>query len=51
MTPHIAGWTVETFAYRWKAIDESLRRLGSGEPRLNVVKAASYLREAPNEDR
>lgn len=40
VTPHIAGWTVETFAYRWQAIDENLRRLGSGEPLLNVVKSA-----------
>jgi hypothetical protein len=40
MTPHIAGWTVETFAYRWQAIDDNLRRLGTGEPLLNVVKPA-----------
>ncbi|MCC6792064.1 MAG: hypothetical protein IT336_10270 [Thermomicrobiales bacterium] len=40
VTPHIAGWTVETFAYRWQAIDENLRRLGTGEPLLNVVKSA-----------
>jgi len=43
MTPHIAGWTVETFRHRWAAIDENLRRLGTGEPLLNVVKPAAPL--------
>jgi phosphoglycerate dehydrogenase-like enzyme len=41
MTPHIAGWTRETFQHRWAAIDENLRRLSAGEPLLNVVKAAT----------
>lgn len=40
MTPHIAGWTVETFAQRWATIDENLRRLAAGEPLINVVKPA-----------
>lgn len=40
MTPHIAGWTQETFRHRWAAINENLRRLSTGEPLLNVVKAA-----------
>ena len=40
MTPHIAGWTQETFRHRWAAIDDNLRRLAAGEPLLNVVKAA-----------
>jgi len=37
MTPHIAGWTEGTFQHRWQVIAENLRRLGSGEPFLNVV--------------
>ena len=41
MTPHIAGWTRETFQHRWVAIDENLRRLSAGEPLLNVVKVAA----------
>lgn len=43
MTPHIAGWTQETFQHRWAAIDDNLRRLSAGEPLLNVVKAATTL--------
>lgn len=39
MTPHIAGWTFETFQHRWAAIDENLRRLSRGEPLVNVVRA------------
>ena len=41
MTPHIAGWTAETFRHRWAAIDDNLRRLSRGEPLLNVVRAAA----------
>ena len=37
MTPHIAGWTDGTFRHRWAAIAENLRRLGTGEPFVNVV--------------
>jgi phosphoglycerate dehydrogenase-like enzyme len=37
MTPHVSGWTETTMRRRWAAIDENLRRLGSGEPLLNVV--------------
>lgn len=37
LTPHIAGWTAETFRHRWAAIDENLRRLTAGEPLVNVV--------------
>ncbi len=37
MTPHVAGWTEGTVKKRWVAINENLRRLGSGEPLLNVV--------------
>ena len=37
MTPHVAGWTDETFRQRWVAIDENLRRLSAGEPLVNVV--------------
>jgi phosphoglycerate dehydrogenase-like enzyme len=38
MTPHIAGWTAETFRHRWAAIDDNLRRLSGGEPLVNVVR-------------
>ncbi len=41
MTPHIAGWTTETFRHRWAAIDDNLRRLSRGEPLANVVRAAT----------
>jgi phosphoglycerate dehydrogenase-like enzyme len=37
LTPHIAGWTGETFQHRWAAIDDNLRRLAAGEPLVNVV--------------
>lgn len=37
LTPHIAGWTEGTFRQRWVTIAENLRRLGTGEPFLNVV--------------
>ncbi len=37
MTPHIAGATQNTFAYRWAAINDNLRRLRDGEPLLNIV--------------
>nr|MBA3414504.1 phosphoglycerate dehydrogenase [Chloroflexia bacterium] len=37
VTPHIAGWTEGTFRHRWETIGENLRRLGTGEPFLNVV--------------
>jgi phosphoglycerate dehydrogenase-like enzyme len=40
MTPHIAGWTQQTFLHLWAAIDENFRRLAAGEPLHNVVKAA-----------
>ncbi len=39
MTPHIAGWTAETFRHRWATIDDNLRRLSLGEPLVNVVRA------------
>jgi phosphoglycerate dehydrogenase-like enzyme len=38
MTPHIAGSTEPTFFYRWELINENLRRIGTGEPFVNVVK-------------
>jgi phosphoglycerate dehydrogenase-like enzyme len=41
MTPHVAGWTDGTARYRWAEIADNLRRLGSGEPLLNIVKPAS----------
>jgi phosphoglycerate dehydrogenase-like enzyme len=37
MTPHIAGATDATYRYRWSVINDNLRRLGSGDPLLNVV--------------
>jgi len=37
MTPHIAGATQNTFAYRWAAINDNLRRLRDGEPLVNIV--------------
>lgn len=37
MTPHIAGATDATFIYRWKLINENLRRLSAGESLLNRV--------------
>ena len=45
MTPHIAGWTVETFQQRWATIDDNLRRLACGEPLLNVVKPATHEKD------
>jgi phosphoglycerate dehydrogenase-like enzyme len=41
MTPHVAGWTDGTARYRWAEIADNLRRLHTGEPLLNVVKAAN----------
>lgn len=37
MTPHIAGATDSTFHYRWRFINENLRRLAAGEPLHNIV--------------
>lgn len=37
VTPHVAGWTEETFQHRWATIDDNLRRLTTGEPLVNVV--------------
>jgi phosphoglycerate dehydrogenase-like enzyme len=37
LTPHVAGWTLETTAYRWRAIADNIRRLGANEPLLNIV--------------
>jgi phosphoglycerate dehydrogenase-like enzyme len=37
MTPHFAGWTHETTAYRWRTIAENIRRLAADEPLLNIV--------------
>lgn len=37
MTPHIAGATQNTFAYRWKTINDNLRRLRAGEPLVDIV--------------
>jgi phosphoglycerate dehydrogenase-like enzyme len=38
MTPHIAGWTTETFERRFRAIADNIDRLASGRPLLNVVQ-------------
>lgn len=40
MTPHISGWTIDTFRSRWQTVAENLRRLAAGEPLLNVVYQA-----------
>jgi phosphoglycerate dehydrogenase-like enzyme len=40
VTPHVAGWTDGTARYRWAEIVDNLRRLGTGELLLNVVKPA-----------
>lgn len=45
MTPHIAGWTVETFQHRWASIDENLRRLAAGKPLINVVKSPEFAKQ------
>jgi phosphoglycerate dehydrogenase-like enzyme len=37
MTPHVAGWSHETTAYRWRTIAENVRRYAYGEELLNVV--------------
>ena len=37
MTPHVAGWTEGTFAHRWAAIAENLRRLAASEQFVNAV--------------
>ena len=37
MTPHIAGATENSFAYRWAAIDANPRCLRADEPLSNVV--------------
>lgn len=44
MTPHIAGATDGTFHYRWRFINENLRRLADGEPLLNVVSPGAARR-------
>lgn len=43
MTPHVAGWTDGTVEYRWKAINENLRRLIAGESLLSVVREAMSM--------
>jgi phosphoglycerate dehydrogenase-like enzyme len=37
MTPHISGWTDGMLGARAKMIAENIRRVGSGEPLLNLV--------------
>lgn len=37
MTPHVSGWTDGMLDARAKAIAENIRRVGSGEPPLNLI--------------
>ncbi len=41
MTPHSAAWTDELWQRRCAVFASNLRRLGAGEPLLNVVRAPS----------
>jgi phosphoglycerate dehydrogenase-like enzyme len=40
MTPHMSGWTAGTIRRRQRTIADNIRRVESGEPCLNVVRAS-----------
>jgi phosphoglycerate dehydrogenase-like enzyme len=40
MTPHMSGWTAGTIRRRQKTMADNIRRRESGEPCVNVVRAA-----------